>query len=224
MKPVPSVVFDQKTEPFLHRGVALQQIADLFYGTSNTQRFQPGQSIVVEGDPIRHLFQVVAGTVRCCSYTAEGRRQIFRFARSGDFLGFVDPEFWHLSAEAVDCVVLRLVPVASFEAALEQSEAMRRDLRNHVANILAERERQMTVLAFEPATRRLLWFLEDFKKQSQISGYSSLPMTRQEIGDFLGLSLETVSRSFSALRKAGLIEMKGAEQFRLVSDTPSVAA
>jgi CRP-like cAMP-binding protein len=200
------------------------RLLDLFQGAPNSKHFQPGESIVTRGDPVTHLHQVVAGTVRCCSFSEEGRRQIFRFARAGGLLGFADPDRWHFTVEAVDCVVLRSIPTSRLEAALIQNPKLNRDLRKHVADTLAERERQLRILAFEPATQRLLWFLTDFKRDRTSSGFFALPMTRQEIGDFLGLSLETVSRSFSNLRSMGLIEMKGADRFRLATEDTSLAA
>ncbi|MEM7545391.1 MAG: helix-turn-helix domain-containing protein [Pseudomonadota bacterium] len=224
MKSFTSAAFEHVTPTLTLPDGAITRIDDLFCGSLNSLRFQPGQSIVVQGDKIEHLYQVVAGTVRCCSFTEEGRRQIFRFARAGDVLGFVDPERWHFSAEAVDCVVARSIPIARLEAALEQHSELRRDLRAYVARVLAERERQLSVLAFEPAAQRLLWFLKDFAKGRCGDGYLSLPMTRQEIGDFLGLSLETVSRSFSTLRQSGMIEMKGTDRFRVVEGRAALAA
>lgn len=199
---------------------APKRLRDLFHGDANVAHFQPGRSILVQGDEIETLYEVVAGTVRCCTFTEDGRRQIFRFVRSGDLLGFVDVDRWHFTAEAVDGVILRSIGRDFFEAALAESPALRRDLRALVSRELEERERQLTVLAFKPADQRLLWFLRDFTERRGKTGFLALPMTRLEIGDYLGLSLETVSRSFGALRRAGLIEMRGSEKFRLVENEP----
>ncbi|MEM8752472.1 MAG: helix-turn-helix domain-containing protein [Pseudomonadota bacterium] len=185
--------------------------------------YRPGQTIAADGDPIAEVYQVVAGSVRCCAFTADGRRRIFRFARAGEFVGLADVDRWRFTVEAVDAVILRVAKRGEVEAALDASPALRRTLRRHVVDVIATRERQLTVLAFEPAEKRLHWFLTEFAAKRKSGGYLTLPMTRQEIGDYLGLSLETVSRSFGALRRAGLIEMNGSEKFRFV-DAPKAAA
>ncbi len=224
MKPVNHATLSCDAQAAFPKNPEICRIEDLFYGSNNTLRFRPGQSIVLQGDRIDSLYQIVAGTVRCCSFTADGRRQIFRFARAGDLLGFVDPATWHFSAEAVDLVVLRSIPASRLVTALGHYPDLRDDLRAHAAKQLAERERQLSILAFKPATQRVLWFLQDFTDRHGKSDFLTLPMTRQEIGDFLGLSLETVSRSFSILRSSGLIEMKGAERFRITDVAEKEAA
>lgn len=209
-------------EPISHLRPAsnLSALETLFRGAQTMVQHSSGHAIVMHGDPVEHLYQVVAGTVRCCSFTESGRRQIFKFARSGEFFGFSDVDTWRFTAEAVDSVLLRSISKQVFESALETNSAVRRDFRAHVAEALAEREQQLTVLAFEPAVQRLLWFLRGFATKRPGDGFLTLPMTRQEIGDYLGLTLETASRSFGALRRAGLIELKGSDRFRLT--TPPV--
>jgi CRP-like cAMP-binding protein len=224
MKPITKDAFESKIQPLNRSGRVVRKIEDLFEGVPTSMRVPRGQSIVIRGDRVEHLYQIVAGTVRCCSFSEEGRRQIFHFARAGHLLGFVDPDHWRFSAEAVDCVVLRSIPVTRLESALDGNAELSRDLRNHVAAVLAERERQLSVLAFEPATQRLLWFLKDLAGKRAGNGFLPIPMTRQEIGDFLGLSLETVSRSFGTLRMSDIIEMKGADRFRLIKASATMAA
>ena len=199
------------------------RLEDLFLGARHAF-YRPGQAIRLDGEPIDEVFQVVAGSVRCCSFSKDGRRKIFRFARAGDFIGFADVDIWRFTIEAVDSVVLRVVRHSDLERALEASPELRRALRLHIVDVLAARERQLTVLSFEPSDKRLHWFLTEFASTRSSDGFLTLPMTRQEIGDYLGLSLETVSRSFTALRRAGLIEMNGAEKFRLVDASPELAA
>ncbi|QIE54203.1 Crp/Fnr family transcriptional regulator [Pikeienuella piscinae] len=216
MRHAPFPVLRQESDP--------STLSDLFSGAKNLQRHAPGHAIVVEGDPVTHLFQVVAGTVRSCSFTEQGRRQIFRFARAGDIFGLIDIDHWHYTAEAVDAVILRSISKQAFDNALDGSRALRRDLRMRVGDLTAERERHLTFLAFESAEQRLGWFLRNFSAGRADDGFLTLPMTRQEIGDYLGLSLETVSRAFGSLKRAGVIEMRGAEKYRLVAQQSKIAA
>lgn len=207
------------TETAPETAAVIRSPEDLFRG-ARRMTFRPGRTLCVEGDPIEWVYQVVAGVARCCSIVEDGRRKIFRFARARDFLGLADVDVWRFSVEAVDTLVVRAVPRAEVERALEASPAFRRAVRLHVVDVLSERERQLTVLAFDPSEKRLHWFLREFAERHGGDGFLTLPMTRQEIGDYLGMSLETVSRSFGALRRAGMIEMKGAERYRFVQPDP----
>lgn len=200
---------------YFHPETRVTSLGALFHGTRAMVQHSPGHAIAAHGDPVERLYQVVAGAVRCCSFTESGRRQIFRFARAGEFLGFTDVGVWRFTAEAVDSVLLRSISMQAFEAAFDRSPTLRRAIRVHAAAALAARERQLTMLAFEPAVQRLHWFLQEFADKRSREGFVTLPMTRQEIGDYLGLSLETVSRSFGALTRAGLIELKGSDRYRL---------
>ncbi|MEX2519717.1 MAG: helix-turn-helix domain-containing protein [Paracoccaceae bacterium] len=191
-------------------------VEDLFAGSAHFSRAGAGRALLIEGDPADVVHQIASGVVRCCTFTENGRRQIFRFAMAGDILGFADLERWHFTAEAVDPVLLRSIPRARLERALEKSPSLQRDLRRRISEELTEREQHMAVLAFEPAEKRVIWFLAGYSRRCDRSGFLPLPMTRQEIGDFLGLTLETVSRAFSALKRANVIEMQGADRFRLI--------
>lgn len=198
-------------------------LAELFREAGPARHVQPRGTILLHGEPTDALYRVDSGTVRCCTIDAGGHRQIFRFARSGEYLGFVDRKRWHFTAEAVDHVILRAVPRAAFEQALAEDAALRLEVHALVARQLEERERQLSMLVHLSAKQRLLHFLVAFAANRRSDAFAVLPMTRQDLGDHLGLTLETVSRSFGALKRDGAIEMRGNDRFRIVAEPPDAA-
>lgn len=199
-------------------------LSSLFPSDEPVIHVQAGGIISLHGQPADRLFLVVSGTVRCCTITQDGRRQIFRFVRGGECLGFTDLDTWHFTAEAVDHVIVRSVSRQTVEAALKRDGRLLQALRAHVLEELATRERQLTALAFRSAEDRLAEFLRSFASPRRPSGYTVLPMTRQDIGDHLGMTLESVSRNLGTLKRKGIIEMSGTEKYRMVEDQMLFAA
>ncbi|GAB5469996.1 MAG: helix-turn-helix domain-containing protein [Rhodospirillales bacterium] len=176
------------------------------------------RTIVSHGQAIENRYQVIAGFVRCCTFTEDGYRQIFRFAGPGDMLGYVDLERWHYTAEAVDKVALRALPNQILEIGLAEDAALRREMRAICAEELACRERQLTWLSYLPSEERLMAFLSEIEGRLPAQqGFAKLPMSRQDIGDHLGMSLETVSRAFGTLKRGGRIAMNGCSRFRIAA-------
>lgn len=204
--------------PDTHDDPTPRWLQTLFRDRDPMRPIAPGGLICLDGDRADHLFRVESGTVRCCTISEDGRRQIFGFARPGDFLGFSDMETWHFTAEAVDTVTLRSVSRAMLESIISKDPALERDVRRIMVQELVRRERQLMAVAFLQSDDRLLTFLkEQAAATTPREGYTLLPMTRQDIGDHIGMSLETVSRSFTALKRKGRIIMPSSDRFRLAS-------
>jgi CRP-like cAMP-binding protein len=176
----------------------------------------PDTTLCVQGEPADHLYRIISGTVRLCVYSESGRRHILHFARRGDVLGIFLLENWRFTAEAVDDVVLGWLSRRGVETEIAGDPALQAAHRRRVAREIESRERLLICLADLPAADRLFAFLEDFAPTAtRRDGYARLPMTRQDIGDHLGLSLETVSRAFGELRRRGAIETSGHDRYRI---------
>lgn len=199
-------------------------IAELFDRRAPVQHVLPGRVIFLAGERADRVYQVVSGTVRCCTISDDGRRQIFRFVRSGDFLGLADLDTWRYAAEAVDHVILRAIPRSCVETSIVEDPDVLRAVRGHLLKELETREQQLVSIAYVSSVDRLHRFLEDLSRDRRPGSFVVLPMTRQDIGDHLGLTLETVSRAFSTLRARGVIEMKGFDRFRLREQDRALAA
>ena len=168
------------------------------------KRLAPGETLFFEGDRSESLYILTEGCMRLSKMLADGRRQITGFLFPSDFLGLALRERYAYSAEAVDPVALCRYPKNRLEALLDQFPAMERRLLAVASNELAAAQDQMLLLGRKTALERVASFLLILMRRMQLKGRPdsvSLPMTRTDIGDYLGLTIETVSRSLSKLKR-----------------------
>ena len=217
MKPIA----DLHTHPEAARRAPVAQdepaprLAAIFAREGRARRIAAGETLHAEGDAARLVHLVRRGWARSCPCSEDGRRSISRFAGPGAFLGFAAGERWPFAVEAMEDVALRSLPREGFEAALARDPALAREALALAGAELEERDRRLARMARLPAEARVLRFLREFAARSPAPAWTRLPMTRADIGDHLGLSVETASRAFGALRRRGLVELRGAETFRL---------
>jgi len=163
-----------------------------------------GQTLFFEGDPALSYYEVVSGTMRCSRLSPDGRRQIFRFASAGELLGVGCVGTYGYSAEAVTEVVARRKPLSGLDAAMAADADLRQRVVQSLRDELAATRTQMMLLGRMSAAERLATFLLDLAARTPMpGGYIELPMTRGDIADHLGLTIETVSRKFNELTLAG---------------------
>ena len=174
---------------------------------------QAGQSVSIardetlfcEGDPADAVYVVLSGTVRSSKMLPDGRRQIIGFHEAGDLIGLTLADDYLYSAEGVTAVRLRRLSHLQLEALIERQPRLRNRLFSLAAHELAAAQRQMLLLGRKTARERLCSFLiERLRGDGPIV---ELPMSRTDIADYLGLTIETVSRTLSQLRAEGLILM-----------------
>lgn len=189
-------------------------LARLFHGRGAVFSFKKNKMIAAEGTPIDRVYRIETGYVRCCSYTEDGLRQIFAFAGPGDLLGFPDLDLWHFTAEAVGPVTTRALQPKTLDNALVDEKAVAKALRRLCVDQFERRERHLIWLSHLQSEDRLLAFLTEFASTGD--DFVAIPMTRQDLGDHLGMTLETVSRCFGSLRRRGAIAMQGANRYRLL--------
>ncbi|WP_138934406.1 Crp/Fnr family transcriptional regulator [Roseovarius arcticus] len=187
----------------------------LFNAGSFEQHFQPNSTIALHGEAAAAVYLIASGTVRCCTISAGGCRQISCFAKKGGFVGLSEMGNWHLTAEAVDHVIVKSIPRAALEHALTVDTELRQEIRMYVLELLECREKQLLTLISTKAADRLFQFLCDFAASKQKAGHVVLPMCRQDIADHLGLSTETVSRGFTELKRAGRIDLATTEKYKI---------
>ena len=98
---------------------------------------------------------------------------------------------------------------------------MQRQLRRIILDEFERRERQLGCVSFMQADDRVLTLLSELEDVLPTeAGFAVMPMTRQDIGDYLGMSLETVSRAFSSLKRSGKIRTDGANKFAVIDRNP----
>ena len=170
--------------------------------------FAPGKTIFSEGDEAEFFFEIVGGTVCCSSLTEDGRRQIYRFAGAGEMLGLGGEKIHCYSAEAVTEVSVRRHRLSSLEAAMASDRGLRERVLRALRDELSAVRTQMMLLGRMSAAERIASFLCNLSERSTgADGCIHLAMRRADIADYLGLTLETVSRQIGALKRSGIIEL-----------------
>jgi CRP/FNR family nitrogen fixation transcriptional regulator len=169
--------------------------------------FTRNEEIFGEGETAGSIYRVLKGVVRTYRILADGRRQIAEFFLPGDVFGLEAGGEHRASAEAVtDCevIALRRSHLAE-QASTEASTAQK--LWALTLNHLRRSEEHMLVLGRKNACERLAWFLIDMSVRIPAPDRLELPMSRQDIADFLGLTIETVSRTMTQLQDEGVIAL-----------------
>jgi CRP/FNR family transcriptional regulator, nitrogen fixation regulation protein len=166
--------------------------------------FPSKAEIYGEGEPIDYFYKVLSGTVRTCKVRIDGRRQIGGFYLPGDTLG-VGAEH-SFSAEAVtDCQVL-LINRHLVMARAAREAAVAGELWRLIGDELG-RVQDHILLLIKSAEERVASFLLEMAGPASAGNTTNLPMTRQDIGEYLGLTIETVSRTLAHLEATAAIEV-----------------
>ncbi len=176
-----------------------------------TTTLTPGMHLIDEGEPEKYVFSISTGCLKCFKLLPDGRRQITGFLFPGDFLGLARSETYTSSVEAVTPATLCRMERSELKKFAETIPNLNRRLHELASEALAEVQGQIVLLGRKTAQERLATFLLTLSRRAGERGNATnpvdVPMSRDDIGDFLGLTTETVSRTFSRLRKEGLIGM-----------------
>lgn len=181
---------------------------------------EPRHSIFDETDPAEYVYNVTSGAVKIYKLLPDGRRQITGFLFQGDFLGLTHNDTYAYSAEALTETTLCRFSRHQIEALLESMPHLEQRLLFMASHELAAAQDQMVLLGRKSARERVVSFLLMLSNNAARHGRSpnliSLPMIRSDIGDYLGLTIETVSRVFTALKKQKLIQFLDEKQIQLL--------
>jgi len=178
---------------------------------SETVTAQPGQALFHEGDPNPFVFNVVDGAVKLYRLLPDGRRQITGFLFQGDFLGLGGRGASSFTAEALTPLNACRFRRNDFDQLLNALPALEHRLVALAGDELMAAQEQIVLLGRKTARERLASFLTRLaERQVQLGGpegHVHLPMTRLDIADYLGLTIETVSRVFTQFKTSGLIKL-----------------
>ncbi len=180
---------------------------DLLEQFGTTVSVQREHEIHGQGDSADWCYRVLSGCVRLVKLMEDGRRQISAFLLAGEQFGFDALDTHDFAAEAVTDVVLRRYPRRTVEALAEQQFALARRLRDLTAASLRAAHAQLVLLGRKTASERIASFLLDMDARlpARRSGALELPMSRTDMADYLGLTIETVCRVLAHLRRDGTI-------------------
>jgi CRP/FNR family transcriptional regulator, anaerobic regulatory protein len=174
----------------------------------------PGRSLFVEGDDAAHVFEVLDGALRVFKSVSDGRRVITGFMYPGDIVGVSLGKHYLGSVEAVCGSTVRRLPRSRMDAAVDADKRIRPMVFSLVADEMAAAQRQMILLSCKNSEERLCSFLLEYLNRSAFPGERfpclNLPMCRQDIADYLGLTIETVSRAITKLIDKGVLQIENA--------------
>jgi CRP/FNR family transcriptional regulator, nitrogen fixation regulation protein len=168
--------------------------------------FARNSEIYGENEPADYLYKVVSGTVRTYKILVDGRRQIGAFYLPGDMFGLETSDEHSFSAEAVtDCKII-VIKRSTLIALAARDNDVARQMWALTARELG-RAQEHNFILIKSAQERVAGFLLEMADRASGAGAVELPMSRQDIADYLGLTIETVSRTLTHLEKAAAIEL-----------------
>jgi CRP/FNR family transcriptional regulator len=173
------------------------------------RRVETGQTLFEEGETADAVFTLTHGMLKLYKLMSDGRRQIVGFLVPGDFLGLAFGRTYVYSAEAVTPTAVCRFRRPQFMGLLEECPAIEKEILGRTSTELAAAQEQMLLLGRKTARERLATFLVALARRRNVEGNGvlPLPMSRADIGDYLGLTIETVSRTVTAFRKERLIAL-----------------
>jgi CRP/FNR family transcriptional regulator, nitrogen fixation regulation protein len=178
-------------------------------------RFARNAEVYGEDEPAEYLYQVMSGAVRTYRMLDDGRRQVVAFHLPGDIFGVEDGDVHLSSAEAISESQVLVVKRSAVMARAEHERALAKQLWTLTVREL-QRVHQHTLVLIKNAEERVAAFLLEMAGRSSNGTAIELPMSRQDIADYLGLTIETVSRTFTQFVQSGVIVLETSRriQFR----------
>ncbi|SAL02367.1 Crp/FNR family transcriptional regulator [Caballeronia calidae] len=180
-----------------------------------TRTVRRGEALYRCGDTFRSLYAVRSGCFKTVIMHREGNEQVTGFHLAGDALGFdgVSADHHTCDAIALEDSVVCIIPFDLLELLCREVKTIQHHVHRLMSSEIVRESNLMMLLGTMTAEQRVAAFLLNLSTRMKARGYSRaefvLRMTREEIGSFLGLKIETVSRMFSKLQKAGVIDARG---------------
>lgn len=209
---------EARTEIMIGRADRLSTLLARAGYTTVARRFAPHEHLYFEQDPRSGVYEIVSGTVIQYSLLSDARRRIGAFARPGDLLAFGISGLHDENAEALTDAQVIFISRTVFDTALSESRAFRDAVFKRIEQMMGVARSQSALIGWKSASERVasfLLFLEE-RFRDPANGIVRIPMTRRDIADYLGLTIETVSRMVSRLKQAGAIRMNSPGEFKVL--------
>lgn len=172
---------------------------------------QAGEILFDEGEPADYVYNLTSGCLKLYKLLPDGRRQVTGFLFAGDFVGLANSEDYIYSAESVSPVALCRFEKTKLDRLMNDHINFEKRLLGMARFELAEAQEQILMLGRKTAKERIASFIlmlsERSARRGQTANPVEFPMSRNDIGDYLGLTTETVSRTLTRLRKSGAISL-----------------
>ena len=216
MRPITTAVAPRTLRyQFPRSGVDINTLAGSMELMGTRISYPRNVEIFGQDEPAEYLYKVVSGSVRNCKILDDGRRQVTGFHMAGEVFGLESDEEHHFSAEAVNDAVVLVVKRSAIIALAARDADVARQLWAMTARELHRVQDHMLVLGCMGAKQRVAAFLLQMAPRSSRGDEIELPMTRQDIADYLGMTIETVSRTMTQLEKDAAIGLASARRIVL---------
>jgi CRP/FNR family transcriptional regulator len=195
-------------------GFSQSEMAQLDTLVDQRRTVKRGEALFRRGDPFSAIHAIRAGFFKTCMTTEDGRDQVTGFQMAGEMLGFdgIGSGQHRCDAVALEDSQVCVMPFPALEAMAQELPALQRQVHRVMSREIVRDHGVMLLLSGMRAEERVAAFLSNLAQRLQARGFSPsafiLRMTRQEIGTYLGLTLETVSRCFSKLHEDGVLDVQ----------------
>ena len=198
----------QAPTPFVRRPAAL--VLDGLHHSHGQ-----GETIFDEGAPADRVYQLISGSLRTCRILRDGRRQIEAFHFPGDVFGLESGPTYRSSAETLSETLVRVMPRAALDGLAAERGDVARRLLELATDSLRRSQDHVLMLGRRTACERVAALLLDLAERTGAQSLLDVPMTRQDMADYLGLTIETVSRTLTQFQHDGLIALPSARKVLL---------
>jgi CRP/FNR family transcriptional regulator len=201
-------------------------LENLFCGQAS-ETFAPGQAVFWQGDPAKDVFEIREGVVRLYRILPDGRRAIVGFIFPGDILGVAYRDQYLFTAEVITQLRLRRLPRSRFDSLVNESVHLRPILLARLCDEMCAAQDQMLALLHHSSEARVAQFLLTVARkmnggEADKGAEIQVVMSRSDIADYLGVTIETICRCISKLKSEGLITLHG--PYRIVIAAPRALA
>ncbi len=179
--------------------------------------FAQNYTVVNEGDEVSRIYMVNEGLLRAFRFMSDGRRQITHFLFPNDFVGLIDGDRCPENVETVMTTKLTSLSQVKTQKFIQNKIIIQEALHNETKNLLRRSHTLQIILGRLAPIEKLSCFILLLHERSPEAELLNIPMPRQDIADFLGITIETVSRSFTRLRKLGLIAVRDPSTIEICS-------
>ena len=208
-------------------GLSQEDIVKIDELIQNRRTVKKGESLIRQGDPFASVYAVRVGFFKTIVNTDDGRDQITGFQMSGDVIGLdgIQTDVHTCEALAIEDSEVCVIPMQRLEEIARNIPALQHHFHKIMSREIVRENEQILLLGSMRSEERLASFLLNLSNRLKSRGFSQsemiLRMTREEIGSYLGLKLETVSRTFSKFSEEGLISVQ--QKAVLILDTKGLS-
>ena len=210
--------------PFSLNSGELEQLDEII---ERKKPIHKGDELFKAGDELRSLYAIRSGSVKSYTITEQGEEQITGFHLAGDLVGFdaISSERHPSFAEALETSMVCEVPYETLDELCGEMPKLRQQIMRLMSSEIGSDQNMLLLLSKKSAEERLASFIYQLSKRFGERGFSPrefrLTMTRGDIGNYLGLTVETISRLLGRFQKAGMIAVQG--KYITVLDSESLA-